>query len=666
MTDTSSAGGPAAASGFDFQAVLGTIAYVHVLRGRPVAWTTHWTASPPTAVAFETGGPGDDIRLELADRTKVEVQAKTRLTASGRFWSALYTLCQGIASDRCDYAILAVGPLSSNPVKGDYARALPQLGGESPAPPTKAQTELARRLENKGYDVKVCSRLRIKTVSALPEIAEAVNAARSQLADLCADPAQAPSAWNALYRDAMAATANRERRTLPDLLSVLRASNVDVSRASNDSPAELVQKILEWTMSRTEHFQVLGMPRLLPTDQAWLPLRAFVRDSRSRDHSSLEEALAAYRAIGDESTRTLGQIDARTIGTFRNLCLIVGGPGSGKSLLLDVLARDLAKDSFVSLRVGLRDLATRVASTGCTVEEGVLALGLGGSGVHPRQLRSAALPELVILCDGLDECGAQQSTLAAALRGLAASHPSYGIIVTTRPFGYITSELGAWRHYEIAALVETKVSKYLEILCRSAVEPDAVRRDSLRDGIDAYLVRSNVTGTLARAPLMLGFAASLFLRSEHPSRSKSDLYARIFRMIDLTPTPSNPASEPPARAVRDSVLNQVGWLSVTSPLCPSGEIESRCADRLVAMGVQPLQALSDVERSIEYWERVGLVERLRHADIELVSFVHKTCGEFAAARHLADIGTDNARAIIRAELARISHRMGRRRLLPVA
>ena len=652
MTDTTNAGGGAAAAGgFDFQAVLGTIAYVHVLRGTPVAWIRDWTASPPTAVAFETGGPGDDIRLELADGTKVEVQAKKRLTASSRFWSALYALCQGIASNRCDYAILAVGPLSSKPVTDDYARALPRLGTGSPAPPTRAQTELARRLDDEGHDMGVCSRLRIKTISALPEIADAVNGARTELAHLCADRRQEPSAWHALYRDAMAATANRERRTLPDLLSVLHASNVDVSKTSNDSPAEVAHAIQEWTLSRTEHFQVLGMPRLLPTDEAWLPLRAFVRDSRSRDHSSVEEALAAYRAIGDESTRTLDQVDARTIGTFRNLCVIVGGPGTGKSLLLDVLARDFTKDSHVSLRVSLRDLATRVASTGCTVEEGVLALGLGNSGVHPPQLRSAALQEPVILCDGLDECGAQQSTIASALRELAASHPSYRIIVTTRPFGYITSELAAWRHYEISALVENKVPKYLEILCRSALEPNNVRLDSLRRRITAYLAKSNVTGTLARAPLLLGFAASLFLRSEQPTRSKSELYARIFRMIDQTPVPSGAASAVPARAVRDSVLNQLGWLSVTSPLCPAGEIETRCADRLIAMGVQPIQAVTEVEKSIEYWERVGLVERLRHADVELIAFVHKTCGEFAAARHLAEIGTDSAREIIRTELA---------------
>ena len=228
MADTTNPGGDAAAAGFEFQTALGAIAYVHVLRGTPVAWTSDWTASPPTAGAFETGGPGDDIRLELADGTIVEIQAKKRLTASARFWSALHALCQGIASDRCDYAILAVDPLSSNPVKDNYARALRRLGTGSPAPPTKAQTELAHRLDAAGHDITVCSRLRIKTVSALPDIADAVDNARAELVRLCQQPHQEPAAWHALCRDAMAATANRERRTLSDLLSVLQAANVDL------------------------------------------------------------------------------------------------------------------------------------------------------------------------------------------------------------------------------------------------------------------------------------------------------------------------------------------------------------------------------------------------------------------------------------------------------
>ena len=69
-------GGAAAAGGFDFHAALGAVAYVHVLRGSPLPWTDDWTASPPTAVSFETAGPGDDISITLSDGTALDVQVK--------------------------------------------------------------------------------------------------------------------------------------------------------------------------------------------------------------------------------------------------------------------------------------------------------------------------------------------------------------------------------------------------------------------------------------------------------------------------------------------------------------------------------------------------------------------------------------------------------------
>ena len=362
MTEAANtSGGSAAAGGFDFQAALGAIAYVHTLRGSAISWTDDWTASPPTAVSFETGGPGDDISLTHADGTNVEIQARKGLSASGRFWSALVSLCEGIASGRCDCGILAVCPQSSGPVRRQYALALRRLGDQRGDHPSEQQARLATFLTDKGYDVaEVCSRIRVKTISALIDDADAVAAARAELGHVCVHTHQVKSAWNALYRDALSAISTRGRRTVTSLVSVLRASEVNLSRPLNDSPVAISASILEWTRHRTRHFEILGMPTLLPTDRAWLPLKAIVREGDFEMAPSAEEALAAYHAIGDETQhRRDDAIAAETIGTFRKLCVVIGGPGSGKSLLLDVLAREFAKDSFVSIRIRLRDLARR-------------------------------------------------------------------------------------------------------------------------------------------------------------------------------------------------------------------------------------------------------------------------------------------------------------------
>ena len=653
MTKASNtSGGAAAGGGFDFQATLGVIAYVHALCGTPVHWIDDWTASPPTAVSFETGGPGDDISLTLADGSAVEVQAKKGLKARAQFWSALDSLCEGISSERCDYGILAVCPQSSLPVRRHYALALRRLGDQRSDHPSDHQTKLTQFLAEKGYDiVKVCSRIRIKTVSALIDDADAVAAARSELRD-CVHADQTKLAWSALYRDAMSAISTRGRRTTDRLISVLCSSQVTLSRSSNNSPVAIGTAILDSTKSRTEHFEILGISTPLSTDQAWLPLKALVRDGYIETESSVEEALAAYHATGEGSQgKRDGEIDARTIGTFRKLCVVIGGPGSGKSLLLEVLAREFSKDSFVSLRVRLRDLAKRMERDGCTVEEGIFKLGLDGSGISPEQLRATSLSELVLLCDGLDECGHRQSVIASGLRSIAESHPSYRVVVTTRPIGYSTRELHDWRHYEIVPLASTDAAKHLEILCRCALGNDAAGEDQLCDRIRAYLEKGDSSGTLARTPLLLGLAASLFLKWEHPSRSKSELYARIFKLIDDAPSLRKETSTVPAKAIRDSVLNELGWQVFASPLLDSDEIESRCAKGLQsANGTTYLQALSDVQRSFSYWEAAGLVERLSHSGLELIAFIHKTCGEFAAARHLNAMDPVRARSMIRSEL----------------
>ena len=454
-------GGAAGAGGFNFQAAITAIAYVHSLRGTPVQWTEGLTASHPVSVSSETGGPGDDISLELADGSIVEVQAKKGLKATKAFWSVVDSLSEGIDSDQCTYGVLIVCPSSSNTIRCGFARAIRRIGDERYDDPSTQQSALIEYLKKKGYDpAKICSRLRIKAVSALSDQGDAIGAACDKLDHVCADTSQIMSAWNALYKEASSAIGRKGKRTSSSLVSVLQRSNISIKSDKNDSPAAISQALLKWIDTTTEHFGVLGIDEPLPIDTAWLQLQASVGYDSSKHGSSIEDALHAYHELSEKSAnRDENVIDAKTIGTFRKHCVVVGGPGSGKSLLLKVLAREFGKDAFVSLRVNLRYLAKRIETTGCTVEEGLLSLGLGESRISPEQLRSAGIPELVFLCDGLDECGNYQSFIASGLKDIAASSPSYRIIVTTRPIGYSTSELRDWRHYEITPLQSGQSSR---------------------------------------------------------------------------------------------------------------------------------------------------------------------------------------------------------------
>ena len=646
---SNTSGGAAAAGGFGFQANLGAIAGIHTLRGTPVQWTFGLTRAAPCAVSFETSGPGDDLSLELTDGSIVEIQAKKGLRADGRFWSALDALCEGIHCNRCSYGILIVCPNSSVSVRQGYALALERIGDGRDDGASPKQIKLASRLAERGYNPEtVCARIRIRMVSALEDAGDAIAAARAELGHVCADDRQVTPAWHALCQDALLAITTKTRRTLRSLSTRLRASGIDIEETVKDSPVAISDRLVRWTMSRTEHFEVLGISRPLPTDGAWLALTAVVRDASIQQASSLEQALADYHALGEKSRTDGNVIDARTIGTFRKLCVVVGGPGSGKSLLLRVLAREFAKDSYVSIRVRLRDLATRMQETGCGIEEGLLQLGVDGTGVTREQLRAACLSDFVLLCDGLDECGERQFDIASGLKDISASHPSYRIVVTTRPIGYSTSELHDWRHYEIAPLAEANTAEHLETLCRCALDEDSAEEtDEILPRIRAYLKEGGASRILARSPLLLAFGTALFLNWKDPSKTKLELYQRIFRLIDSAPAGRKTGPEPPAKAIRNSVLNQLGWLIAASPLRGADELERQCAKTMEqALGVTYLQALAVVEASVRYWEEKGLIERLRHPGIDLIAFIHKTCGEFAAALHLSEREPDEARQAI--------------------
>jgi len=611
-------GGAAGAGGFNFQAAITTIAYVHSLRGTPVQWTEDLTASFPVSVSSETVGPGDDISLKLDDGSIIEVQAKRGLRADNRFWSVIDSLSEGINSDRCTYGILIVCPSSSNTIRRDFAKAIRRIGDERYDDPSNQQNELTECLNQKGYDpAKICERLRIKTVSALSDHGDAIAAARAELGHICADTSQIMSAWSVLYKSALEAIENKGRRTISSLVTVLQSSNIAIKSDENDSPAAISQTLLKWIDTITEEFYVPvpGIHEPLSTDTAWLQLQASVGDEAIKHDSSIEDALHTYHALSERSAnKGENSIDAKTIGTFRKHCVVVGGPGSGKSLLLQVLAREFGKDAFVSLRVKLRDLAKRIETTGCTVEEGLLSLGLGGSGISPEQLRSAGFSDLVFLCDGLDECGNHQADIASGLKAISVSSPSSRIIVTTRPIGYDTSELRHWRHYGIKPLNPDKAADQLETLCRAALGTISDSEDQLRADIDSYMNASGAQKFISKSPLLLAFAAALILKRKTLGESKTDLYTRIFKLIDDAPAPRKDSTSAASRAVRDRVLNHLGWLVSTSPLLAAEEFEKQCAENIERdIGESHLKSLSLVQNSITYWEEVGLIERISYS-----------------------------------------------------
>lgn len=88
----------------------------------------------------------------------------------------------------------------------------------------------------------------------------------------------------------------------------------------------------------------------------------------------------------------------------------------------------------------------------------------------------------------------------------------------------------------------------------------------------------------------------------------------------------------------------------TSPLLTTEEIKNQCAKNIKRdVGEPHLKSLSLARNSIAYWEEAGLIERISYSGQDLITFIHKTCGEFAAARYLATIDETEVRQLIEKE-----------------
>lgn len=637
-------GGSAAAGGMNFQANLTAIVSVQMLTGAPLHWLDGLTDDRPISVDAETGGPGDDIAIECENGARIEVQAKKGMRRGKTFNEAFDALVSGIGSGRIDFGILAVCPSSSGTIREACAKALIRIADGRADGASKEQRELKKRIEDLGFDpVSIASGLRIVTVSALTTQGEAIAAVKSSIGNLYGTDSAA-GAWNALVADALRMIEFRGRRSISQLVGYLRATGF-VPLAGQETTARLVSEMLEAGLTSTQSFEVLGISNPLSLDAAWIDLKVEVREISEFCDQDPEKVLSEYYSAGkQESSRLSSGISSTTVGQFRRHCVVVGGPGGGKSLLTKKLVRSFSKAGIPCVHVDLRKLAARMKTQGCGVLEGIFDLGLSATSLTAKKLLVSGLSDLALVCDGLDETGHYQRSIADGLNTYSQTHSSHRVVVTTRPIGYETSALSNWRHYTLIPPAADDLAENIETLVKAASPRED---DELFDKIEAYIGPKSIRETVARTPLLIGFVASLFLKGTPASVTKIDLYEQIFDMIDKDTKPRKSGVDDVNSNVRIAVLNHLGWIAISNPTSNRKEMERICADRLAnELEISPLKASGSVSRASAYWEEAGMIEPLSSGHNTLLAFIHKSCAEYAAARHLSELDEPTCRQFI--------------------
>jgi len=631
-------GGPVASGGFNYQAAVTAIALAHTIRRTPLGWLDGLADDTPVAVSSETGSGGDDLRLWLRDGSTVEVQAKRSLHAGADLWKALDALADAISGPTNTFGLLVIGPGSSRTVAGGLADDIVKIGEDVSTNLRDLATRWVEMLTARGLDPKaICGRLRIVTIAAVKAEAADVRAARSELAQICTD---APRAWDRLYRDAHLMIEGRGHRTLEAVAQVLRSAGVGLRSDPAGPPAAVLERLCNWTVEVNAHFSILGVSAPLSIDSAWAPLIVRLYETAEPPERGLAEAIAKYHDLdGRPDQRDDGVTSPDAICRFYRRCVVVAGPGMGKSTLMTRLARRYAQDGFPVLKANARGVARRMAKNGESFLEAVFALALGECDVTPAAAQAAGFRNWVLLLDGLDETASEQNNVVQGLIAFGTGFPESRIVATTRPIGYRRSWLAHWRHYELV-LERDKVGDQIRRLLEQMLAADDIRRPHLAGLVEEALERSQVGEAGLRSPLMLGLSAALFAHGDVLGPTRLAFYRAIFHLIESEPPPR--AGSPPASgAILRRVLDALGWTLAERPLAQRDEALACCARILEPeLRRSALEAQDLVESCVGYWEALGVVEQLHHDGLQAVAFVHKTFGEFAAGRWIAGLSAE--------------------------
>lgn len=563
----SNVGGSAGAGGVGFQEKIIAFVAVHILAEAPLTGLEWDIEGIPIAVAAETNGPGDDIRIEFTQpAATIELQAKKGLRVDDRFDKAISKIASGLVRDTTSNVILAVNRRTKDRIKEKLSQDLDRLReGREDTPhdqpllnrvlqlfahstrDEKQARELAKRLFIRLFDVD--ENLSHNTQAAL-------NLLRSRI---LMDEQQVGAAWALLKQAGHDLIERRGRYDATTLERLLRSQHIHLSGSLLPVAKSQYQT---WLSDSTTIFHIPG-PHLglsLPINTAWTKLHVLSRQDEAV-HQDVAERLARYHEWERLASRSYDDgysaIDVAEIG---DRVVIVGGPGAGKSMLCRKLAHDLSVLEELVMWVHLPDVITRIRN-GMNMHTALVDTVTGRFGAS-LTVREALFTQIdCLIADGLDECGGFVMRMAEELQGWALAHPSARIVLTTRPVGYETRFFSGWEHYELLPLTKEQVERSAQQII-AALDP--LMCNEHVEHFQRQLEGNSLASLAARNPLLLVFLIQLSLEGVPLAQRRASLYQQILDLYVSLPQrqgwqPAPLDAEPVWRS-----LELLGWSHLLS------------------------------------------------------------------------------------------------------
>lgn len=213
--------GSATGGGVDFQARVIAWISTHILVGRALAWPRLEVATLPVAVAAETGTPGDDVLVELADTDiDLDIQVKKGLRRSNEFRETIDRFVEGLSDQERRHFVLVVDKSASGTIRDDLRRDLQRMRGGRFDDLTDIGGEVLERVEA-GAKRELIGRLHVIALDLLTDEAALIETAEDRIRQRLVDPSKARAAWGTLVSagvELMREAGRHTQKTLRELL----------------------------------------------------------------------------------------------------------------------------------------------------------------------------------------------------------------------------------------------------------------------------------------------------------------------------------------------------------------------------------------------------------------------------------------------------------------
>lgn len=226
---TGFSGGSGGGGGYRYQALAAAYLGAHALACHPLNWVGTVEAVP-VAVWAESGGAGDDLRVEFVSGADLEIQAKKGQKKNAKLWEAILRLTRGLEEDATLRCMLLVDTTASETVRSKLALDVSRLGQGRNDRLRSVGNEFLGLLSGEGIEPQPRLIRRLSVVTAdLGDRSTGEGLALVLLAR-AVEKAKILSAWDALRQDGMRLTEEGGRADLASWWELLSSRGIRAAK----------------------------------------------------------------------------------------------------------------------------------------------------------------------------------------------------------------------------------------------------------------------------------------------------------------------------------------------------------------------------------------------------------------------------------------------------